>query len=608
MKKLIKISLVLLSFLISHSNLHAQTIFDAVKAGKLENVKSFIENNSQLLQLKDEAGNTPLHVAIADKKNDIAVYLINNGSDVNSKSSKGETPLHNAATIGSVEIVNLLISKGTSVDVLDESNYTPLTNAVRAGSLEVIKTLIENKANINMRGMWNWLPIQLAAEFSSAEIVNYLIDKGADIPFQHGEEAYQILNASCSKGLTKLFEKLLEKGFDLKVNRDTSNLIHLAAAGGSVKIVDLLLEKGFKVMTGDAYGWSPLHSAAEKGNLKIVELLIEKGADINDRNASGRTPYNLAEYFGNKEVCDYLISKGADKSEQQFPIMDGKYLGQKEPGNNPKVFAPDIITTKYAMHGNVSFTTNGEEAFWSGWYPSKNSTEEVSQILTMKLENGKWTKPEIASFSKIGFNDDSPFVTPDGNKIFFVSKRPLKEGNKNAEKENIWFVTREGNKWSNPTPLDIVNNQDLHWQVSTDNNGNLYFGARDPEGKNFGEIFYSKFVNGIYLKPEKLGASINSENSEGSPYISPEGSYLLFDRATKQGQQMGIFISFLKSDGTWTEAKSITADAKINPVSQCCNVTKDGKYFFYISWYGSEWASFWVNTSYIEEMRAKEVK
>lgn len=607
MEKLIKTSLVLLSVLVLYSNLNAQTIFDAVKASNLEKVKILLEKDSQLLAVKDEAGNTPLHIAISIKKNDIAEYLINKGSDVNTKSTKGETPLHIAATMGSAELVNLLISKGAAVDILDESNYTPLTNAVRTGHLEAAKALIENNANINMRGMWNWLPIQLAAEFDKEEIVNYLIDKGAEIPFQQGQDAYQLLNASCSKGLTKLFEKLLEKGFDLQVNRYTGNLIHSASAGGSEKIVEKLLDKGFKVMTGDVYGWSPLHSAAEKGNLKIVELLVNKGADINDRNASGRTPYNLAEYFGNKEVCDYLISKGADKSEQQFPIMTGKYLGQKEPDKNPKVFAADIISTKYALHGNVSFTPKGDEAYWSGWYPSKNSTEEVLQILSMKLENGKWTKPDIASFSKIGFDDDSPFVTPDGNKIFFTSRRPL-TGEKKSEKENIWFVTREKNGWTEAMPLEIVNNQVLHWQLSTDNNGNLYFGARDPEGKNFGEIFCSKYSNGIYLRPEKLDTSINSENSEGSPYIAPDGSYLLFDRATKQGQQMGIFISFLKSDGTWTDGKSITADAKINPVSQCCNITKDGKNLFYVSWYGSEWASFWVNAGFIEEMRQKELK
>ncbi|MFH1195001.1 MAG: hypothetical protein V1720_04780, partial [bacterium] len=265
-----------------------------------------------------------------------------------------------------------------------------------------------------------------------------------------------------------------------------------------------------------------------------------------------------------------------------------------------------IVTTKYSLHGNIVFTPDGNEAYWSGWYPSKNSTEEKQQILTTRLEDGKWCKPELASFSEIGFDDDCPYVSPDGNKLFFLSKRPLKPGEENSTKENIWYLTREGNGWSNPTPVEAVNSLNLHWQVSADKKGNLYFGARDPEGINFGEIFCSRFVNGNYTTPEKLGAAINSENSEGQPNISPDGDYILFDRASRQGHQMGIFISFLKSDGSWTEAKSIADTAKINPVCQCCYVTHDGKYLFYISGYSNEWGSFWVNTDFIDKMRPKD--
>jgi hypothetical protein len=152
-------------------------------------------------------------------------------------------------------------------------------------------------------------------------------DGTTDIPIQPGQESYQILYASCSRGLTKLFEKMIGNGFDLQQSQYTRGLLHMAAAGGSEKIVKTILSKGFKVMTGDAFGWSPLHRAAENENVKVVELLIAKGADINDRNASGQTPYNLADYSGHKEVCDLLLAKGADKSEQQFPVLNGNYMG-----------------------------------------------------------------------------------------------------------------------------------------------------------------------------------------------------------------------------------------------------------------------------------------
>ncbi|MHC1704037.1 MAG: ankyrin repeat domain-containing protein [Tenuifilaceae bacterium] len=613
MKKSILITIVLAYFLMVYQDVQAQNIFEAIKSGNLKTIKSMVAKDSQLMQSKDEVGNTPLHFAIASQKIDIVKFLIDKGSDVNITSNTGETPLHIAAKLRMNDIVLLLISKGAKIDINDGANYTPLTNAIHhhnsisqvSGKLETVKILVENGADINKKGMWGWFPIQVAAEFGPVEVVDYLIDKGAIIPTEQGQDSYQLLNASCTRGLDKLFEKLMEKGFDLQVNQYTRGLIHAAAAGGSEKIVEELLRKGFKVMVGDVYGWSPLHSAAEKGNLKVVELLVSLGADINDRNASGRTPYNLADYFGHKEVCDFFVSKGADKSDQKFPSLNGNYMGQKEPDNGTRVFAPDIVSTKYMLHGNIVFSPNGDEAYWSGSYPSINSIVEKGQILTSKLKNGYWTVPELASFSKVGFNDDSPFISPDGTKLFFLSKRPLKDGGENSEKENIWFVSKEGDNWSKPIPVDAVNSLRLHWQVSVDKNGNLYFGARDPEEKNSGEIFCSKFENGTYQKPLKLSSFINSQNSEGSPYISPNGDYLLFDRASNQGQQMGLFISFRKEDGSWTVAKPISDIAKINARSHCCNVTNDGKYLFYIFWYGNESASFWVKADFINEMRSK---
>ncbi|MFH0736701.1 MAG: ankyrin repeat domain-containing protein [bacterium] len=607
MKSLILIIFTAVLFsLIAAINTSAQDIFNVIKKGDLLQVKTIIEKDLKLLETLDEAGNTPLNIAIENNKNDIVLYLINSGCDVNAKSNKKETPLHIAARVGNKDIITRLVSKGALVNVNDAANYTPLTNAVRFKYLETVKTLVENGANINQKGMWNWLPIQLAAEFDQKEIVEYLIDKGSEIPIEPGQDSYQILNASCSKGLTKLFDKLLEKGYDLQSNRYTQNLLHLASAGGSEKIVNVLLSKGFKVMVGDGYGWSPLHSAAEKGNLEVVKLLLNNGADINDRSASGTTPYNLAEYFGNTEVCNFLISKGADTAGQQFPVLTGNYYGQKEPELKAKVFAPDIVTTKYAIHGNIVFSPKGDEAFWSGWYPSKNSTEEKQQILTAIIENGKWTKPQRASFSQVGFEDDCPFISPDGSKLFFVSKRPINPDEEKSAKENIWYVTKEGDNWGNPKPLDVVNSLILHWQVSVDKTGNLYFEARDPEGKNFGEIFCSKYINGEYNKPEKLSEKINSSNYEGCPYISPEGDYILFDRGSQQGMQMGLYISFLKKDGSWTEAKSITEAAKIDPGAQCCYVTQDGKYLFYIGGYTNEFGVFWVKTDFINEMKQNE--
>lgn len=570
MKTLIRVILVSACFLLIIAlNAYPQDIFEAARTGNIEKVRELCVKDPLIVKAKTNTGETPLHIASVAGKQEIAAYLI---------------------------------SKGAELNVKDASNNTPLTNAIRSKSFETVKVLVDNGANVNDRGLWNFLPIQVAAEFTSNDIVNCLIDKGADIPVEQGEVSYQLLSASCSRGLDKLLESMLKKGFDLQVNQYTRTLLHQAAAGGSERIVELLLSKGFKVMSGDGYGWSPLHSAAEKGNIKVVEILLKNGADINDRSVSGLTPYNLADKYGHKEVCDLLKLKGADISDQKFPVLTGMYLGQKEPDTIPRPFGVDIVTTKYMIHGNITFNPEGDEAYWSPFMPT-DALEEAGRILTSRKINGQWSMPVLAPFSKLGYHDDSPSFSPDGKKLFFLSRRPVNAGETISAKENIWFVTMEGKGLSDPKPVDVVNSLNMHWQISVDKKGNLYFAARDPDGKRFGEIFYSKYLNGEYQKPERLGPVVNSENYEGSPYISPDGDYLLFERASSFGQQMGLFISFLNKDGSWGEPQPIAEAAGISPYSQGGKISPDGKFLFYVAPYTREFGVYWVKAGFINKMK-----
>ena len=46
--------------------------------------------------------------------------------------------------------------------------------------------------------------------------------------------------------------------------------------------------------------------------------------------------------------------------------------------------------------------------------------------------------------------------------------------------------------------------------------------------------------------------------------------------------------------------------AKIYPMSQCCRVTHDGKYLFYIGGYFNHFGAFWAKTDFIKDLKANE--
>ncbi|MDA3953743.1 MAG: hypothetical protein PF485_08855 [Bacteroidales bacterium] len=107
-----------------------------------------------------------------------------------------------------------------------------------------------------------------------------------------------------------------------------------------------------------------------------------------------------------------------------------KYLGQIPPDKSAELFAPDIIN--HLAHSSPTFTPDDREIYWS----TVSENNETRKIFYVKFENNIWSEPMIAHFSG-NYHDDQPFITYDGEKLYFASKRPkIKNGNLDND---IWI-------------------------------------------------------------------------------------------------------------------------------------------------------------------------
>jgi ankyrin repeat protein len=607
----------------------AAEIHDAASSGDLGKVKALLSTDPKLVNTKDSVGRTPLHRASRGVHLEVIKYLVQKGADINvldkngiaamhSLAARGHgeaiafliqkgakvnigdsmntTPLHYACIYGRKDAVVLLVKNGAGLEIIDDYKRTPLLLAAReSGDLDIARFLVKKGANVNAIDKYGDTPLTLAAWRGFKELVNYLIDKGADIPVKD-DKGKTLIFFAVSKGLDKLFERMVAGGMDLEGTDKTGRtLLHPACGGGSSKIVKALIEKGLSVSQKDMYGWSPLHFAAYKGRDAVVETLIKKGAAIDTRNFEGKTPFNIAKEEGNKEVIDQLIANGADRGPQKFPILEGKYLGQKRPGREPVLFAKGIAAGYFRLHSSVVFSPDGKEAMWTVSIPPKESGYSHGAIMTTKMKNNRWTPPVKIPNSS---DDDVPFFSPDGQKLYFISVRPTTPGGK-KEKENIWVKERKGDGWSEPRPLDpVVNARQTHWQFSVDKKGNIYFGSK-------GSIMYSKFIKGRYTEPEIVDTGLSGG---GTPFISPDGSYLIFHGKEPNGPRGDLYICFRKKDGTWTRAKTMGETINSSGNDICPVVTPDGKYLFYLTVKSGTYGPHWVDAKIIEELRPKELK
>ena len=115
-------------------------------------------------------------------------------------------------------------------------------------------------------------------------------------------------------------------------------------------------------------------------------------------------------------VCDWRTEPGGSSA---------RYLGQEPPGTIPVVFAPDVITRNHEAQNCLTITPDGREVYWGLWY----SERRINKILFSKCEDNTWSEPQFLFASADGdYNDDAPFLSPDGRRLYFISRRPSYEG------------------------------------------------------------------------------------------------------------------------------------------------------------------------------------
>ena len=269
-------------------------------------------------------------------------------------------------------------------------------------------------------------------------------------------------------------------------------------------------------------------------------------------------------------ILGFAACSVINAQQKEFPELNGPYLGQSKPETGPVEFAPGIVSNG-SNASSAAVSPDGKEIYW-----------DVDKIWFTKLENGKWTKPELVSFCKGDkYLYRVPCLSPDGNRLFFLSTR---NGSVSQDKENIWFADRTSTGWSEPKPVSSkVNNLRIHWNITISDKGTLFFQGTSLDQKDEGGIYYSKIENNEYAEPVKMGPEINEPGTMTTcPYISPDESFLVFNRMGNSPDKSGIFISFRDKAGKWEPAVLLLGGSKkdggLSP-----RITPDGRYLFYVN-------------------------
>ena len=274
-------------------------------------------------------------------------------------------------------------------------------------------------------------------------------------------------------------------------------------------------------------------------------------------------------------LLSILTMSSKSYSQDDFPVLEDPYLGQKPPSLIPELFAPDIIQTEH-REAEAAFTPDLKEFYFrrrGGKY--KNNT-----LVVIQYKNNRWTESVVPPRA------GEPFISLDG-KILYL-------GNKYRERTN--------SGWSEVKSLGAPFKDIRIMRLTVSSKGTYYF----DEATETGPIRYSRLIDGKREKPLTVNTDMGNWNAH--PFIAPDESYLIWDDQRESGYGgADLYISFRQQDGSWGAA--INLGDKINTEfgEAYGSVSPDGKYFFFHRGFGGDRGDiFWVDAQIIETLRPKQ--
>jgi Tol biopolymer transport system component len=269
------------------------------------------------------------------------------------------------------------------------------------------------------------------------------------------------------------------------------------------------------------------------------------------------------------------------------------YLSQPRPGLVPEVFAPGIVSLDNQVEFNITFTPDGMEIYFTV------GTRTQTSIMFTKLENGHWTEPELAPFSR-EYANWSPFISGDGQKLYFVSDRQPDASSPRSD-PNIWMVERTEEGWTEPKYLDEpINSFDAEYTPFVASDGTLYFLSNRPGGYGQIDIYFSKLIDAKYSTVENIGEPINTQYSDEGMVMTQDGRYMILtsNRPGTRGD-VDLYIGIRNEDGSWQPPQNLGDKFNTSSPQYAPRFSLDGKFFFFFS----EGDMYWVDSKALDEFK-----
>jgi ankyrin repeat protein len=214
-----------------------QQFFDAIKAGKVDEVTQLVQQDPSLTHARDASGASAVLVAAYNMKPDVVDALIQLGAPID---------LFEASVLGKVDrIQEILKNSPARVTEHAPDGFTPVALAAFFGQPAAVTALIAAGADVNAaaRNPLKVAALHAAVAGGKIEVVQHVLEAGAD-PNAQQQAGFRAIHEAGVKANRALAELLLAHGADPSLpNDEGKSAIDLAREKGNADFADWLASK-----------------------------------------------------------------------------------------------------------------------------------------------------------------------------------------------------------------------------------------------------------------------------------------------------------------------------------------------------------------------------
>jgi Tol biopolymer transport system component len=216
----------------------------------------------------------------------------------------------------------------------------------------------------------------------------------------------------------------------------------------------------------------------------------------------------------------------------------------------------DEINSDYNDMG-PEFSSDGKFLFFYSNRPGGFGGYDI--WYSFRDDDKRWSRPvNLGKFINTTSNEIDPAISPDKERLFFASDRPVSNEDLGIEKPDYDLYVAAADKktlkaaeeiiprppvYKLPVNLHEINSPaNERKAVITPRENTIYFSSDRGGGYGGYDLYRSYFVEGKFLKPINFGTPINSEFDETSPTMTLEGFGIYFSSNRKSRNFSDFYI------------------------------------------------------------------